>query len=208
MCEGACVLKRPLNGICYSPLLTEILRAFHKAGVSKLSCVYKWGTPSQCEPYKGVFPNYSWDFLLNINLHIQKHWGRKTSEKANLGEIAPAMREKESVLFTPGLLRPWYFLFKLFLQEEKCKKAGAASDRREGGGHMCRSRFMFTLYWGSSVFQSVWLFATPCIAALQACLCITNFQSMLKFMSIELVMLSNHLIFRRSLFWCLSPFSG
>ena len=155
------MLKRPLNGICYSPLLTEILRAFHKAGVNKLSCVYKWGTPPQCEPYKGVFPNYSWDCWLNINLHIQKRWGRKTSEKANLGKIAPAMREKESVLFTPGLLRPWYFLFKLCLQEEKCKKAGAASDRREGGGHMCRSCFMFTLYSGSSVSQSCLTLCDP-----------------------------------------------
>ena len=40
----------------------------------------------------------------------------------------------------------------------------------------------------------VWLFATPWIAALQASLSITNSQSLLKLMSIELVMPSNHLI--------------
>ena len=40
----------------------------------------------------------------------------------------------------------------------------------------------------------VWLFVTPWIAALQASLSITNSQSLLKLMSIELVMPSNHLI--------------
>ena len=40
----------------------------------------------------------------------------------------------------------------------------------------------------------VWLFATPWTAAHQASLSITNSQSLLKFMSIELVMPSNHLI--------------
>ena len=46
----------------------------------------------------------------------------------------------------------------------------------------------------SSVTQCVWLFATPCTAAYQPCLSITNSQSWLKLMSIELVMPSNHLI--------------
>ena len=40
----------------------------------------------------------------------------------------------------------------------------------------------------------VWLFATPWTAARQASLSITNFQSLLKLVSIELVMPSNHLI--------------
>ena len=40
----------------------------------------------------------------------------------------------------------------------------------------------------------VWLFATSWTAALQASLSITNSQSLLKLMSIELVMPSNHLI--------------
>ena len=46
----------------------------------------------------------------------------------------------------------------------------------------------------SSVTQSIRLFATPCIAACQASLSITNSWSLLKHMSIELVMPSNHLI--------------
>ena len=48
-----------------------------------------------------------------------------------------------------------------------------------------------------SSFQSlsqVWLFGTPWTAACQASLSITNSQSLLKLMSIELVLASNHLI--------------
>ena len=45
----------------------------------------------------------------------------------------------------------------------------------------------------------VQLFATPCTAALQDSLSITNSQSLLKFMSIELLMPSNHLMLCHSL---------
>ena len=44
-------------------------------------------------------------------------------------------------------------------------------------------------------FNHVWLFATPWTAAYQASLSITNFLSLLKLISIESVMPSNHLIF-------------
>ena len=47
----------------------------------------------------------------------------------------------------------------------------------------------------SQSLSCVRLFATPWTAACQASLSITNFQSLLKLMPIELVMLSNHLIF-------------
>ena len=47
------------------------------------------------------------------------------------------------------------------------------------------------------------LFATAWTVARQASLSITNSQSLLKFMSIELVMLSNHLVLCRPL--CFSP---
>ena len=59
---------------------------------------------------------------------------------------------------------------------------------------------------GSVQFSSIqslshnWLFATPWIAALQASLPITNSQSSLRFMSIETVMPSRHLILCRPLF--------
>ena len=45
------------------------------------------------------------------------------------------------------------------------------------------------------MLSHVWLFATPWTAARQASLSITNSRSLLKLMSIKLVMLSNHLIF-------------
>ena len=52
----------------------------------------------------------------------------------------------------------------------------------------------------SSVANCVWLLATPWTAACQASLTITNSQSLLKLMSIELVMLTNHLILCHPLF--------
>ena len=51
-----------------------------------------------------------------------------------------------------------------------------------------------------SHFSCVWLFVTPWIAAHQASLSITNSQSLLKLMAIELVMPSSHLILCRPLF--------
>ena len=50
------------------------------------------------------------------------------------------------------------------------------------------------------------LFATPWTAACQASLSITNSQSLLKPMSIESVMPSNHLILCRTLLLCLQSF--
>ena len=49
----------------------------------------------------------------------------------------------------------------------------------------------------SSLLSRVQLFATPWTAALQASLCFTNSQSLLKLMSIESAMASNHLIICR-----------
>ena len=51
---------------------------------------------------------------------------------------------------------------------------------------------MFIITNNSVQFSRVWLFATPWTAARQACLYITNSQSLPKLMSIELVMPSNH----------------
>ena len=54
----------------------------------------------------------------------------------------------------------------------------------------------------------VWLFATPWTAARQASLSITNSQSLLKLMSVESVMPSNHLILCRPLLLLPSIFSS
>ena len=48
-------------------------------------------------------------------------------------------------------------------------------------------------------FRHVWLFMTPWTAALQVSLSVTNSQSLLKLMSVESVMPSNHLILCRPL---------
>ena len=63
--------------------------------------------------------------------------------------------------------------------------------------------FLFSV--SSSVAQS---FATPWTAACQATLSIANSQSLLKFMSIESVMPSNHLILRRPLLLMPSIFAS
>ena len=62
----------------------------------------------------------------------------------------------------------------------------------------CRQILYQLSYQGSTssvqLLSRVWLFATPWTAAHQASLSITNFWSLLKLMSVELVMPSNHLI--------------
>ena len=62
------------------------------------------------------------------------------------------------------------------------------------------SLFSVNIFFSSvQLLSCVWLFATPWTAACQASLSITNSWSLLKLMSIELVMPSNHLILCRSL---------
>ena len=61
---------------------------------------------------------------------------------------------------------------------------------------------MFVQFSSLQSLSCVWLFVTPWTAARQASLSITNFQSLLKLMSIESVIPSNHLILCRPL---LSP---
>ena len=69
-------------------------------------------------------------------------------------------------------------------------------------------RYIGSRHWFSSVqsLSLVWLFATPWTAARQASLPITNSQSLLKLMSIESVMPSNHLIPCHPLLFLLSVF--
>ena len=57
------------------------------------------------------------------------------------------------------------------------------------------------------LLSHVWLFVTPGTAACQASLFITNSWSLLKFMSMKLVMPSNHLILCPPLSFCLQSFS-
>ena len=59
---------------------------------------------------------------------------------------------------------------------------------------MFSSRSFIVLFSSVQWLSHVWLFASPWTAACQASLSITNSQSLLKLMSIALVMQSNHLI--------------
>ena len=70
--------------------------------------------------------------------------------------------------------------------------------------------FLFLHYWFSSVqlLSRVWLFVIPRTAARQASLSITSSWSLLKLMSIESVMPSNHLILCCSLLLLPSIFSA
>ena len=56
---------------------------------------------------------------------------------------------------------------------------------------------LLTGYQSVQSLSHVWLFATPWTVSHQASLSIINSQSLLKLMSIELVMLSNHLVLKR-----------
>ena len=84
-----------------------------------------------------------------------------------------------------------------------------------------RCTLMYNVYWillhrnfmalfedfsSDQLLSRVWLFATPWTAGCQASMSITNSRSLLKFMAIELVMPSNHLILFRSFLLLLSIF--
>ena len=73
-------------------------------------------------------------------------------------------------------------------------------NSKRGLGWFRKLGLTYKQYWYPVQFSSVqllscvWLFASPWTAARQASLSITNSQSLLKLMSIELVMSSNHLV--------------
>ena len=60
--------------------------------------------------------------------------------------------------------------------------------------------------WYFLLFSHVWVFVTPWTAACQAFLSFTTFQSLLRLMSVESVMPSNHLILCHTFFSCLQSF--
>ena len=75
--------------------------------------------------------------------------------------------------------------------------------------HFCSDWFLLLMLSCSvQPLSSVWLFVTPWTAACQASLSTTNSQSLLKPMSIEAMMPSNHLILCRPLLLLLSIFSS
>ena len=97
-------------------------------------------------------------------------------------------------------------LHKGSLQESKWNKINKITSVRYWAHWSVSMDFSLRIFmWYSVQFSSVqllsrvWLFATPWTAAYQASLSITNSWSLLKLMSIESVMPSNHLILCRPL---------
>ena len=89
----------------------------------------------------------------------------------------------------------WYLSFSLSSQ----------SPSRTGQGRWCKYLYILLLFVVQSLSQ-VWLFVTPWTAACQASLSFTISQSLLKFISIESVMPSSHLILCCPLLLLLSIF--
>ena len=106
----------------------------------------------------------------------------------------------------------WQPCFRRTSQESRIRWKGAVSRNQEKkevqkgywlsytvGGNVswhshCGNTIEVPQFSSVELFSCVWLFETPCSAAHQASLSITISQSLLKLMSIKLVMLSNHLI--------------
>ena len=93
-----------------------------------------------------------------------------------------------SCYFVPGA-----FIYTISLQPWGVEMISTAQIK------LARLRDISCLFSSVQSFSRVRLFATPWIAACQASLSITNSQSLLKLMPIELVMPSSHLILCRPL---------
>ena len=101
-----------------------------------------------------------------------------------------------------------FYIWSEKSQAEKCCETFPKSHSQVPGLRLTQLWFITHVH-QFSVYQSlscVQLFATPGTAACQASLSITNSQSLLKFMSIESVMPSNHLILFHPLSFCLQSF--
>ena len=101
-----------------------------------------------------------------------------------------------------------FYIWSEKSQAEKCCETFPKSHSQVPGLRLTQLWFITHVH-QFSVYQSlscVWLFVTPWTAACYFSLSITNSQSLLKFMSIESVMQSNHLILCRRLLLLTSIF--
>ena len=122
-------------------------------------------------------------------------WQGHTPSETFWGRISPLTGWQ--ILFgIPWLIgtSSWWFLFFIWLPSlcmHLCVQMSALYKDRNSTGLVQFSTFQ--------LLSHVLLFATPWTAVCQASLSITNSKSLLKLMSIELVMPSNHLILCRPL---------
>ena len=96
-------------------------------------------------------------------------------------------------------LSPLNATIKIPNQHQVYVNSLVSSGRVTAQSSVVGTRSMGVQFSSVQLLSHVWLFATPWTAACQAFLSITNSQNLLKLMSIELVMLSNHLILSRPL---------
>ena len=103
-----------------------------------------------------------------------------------------------SPIFSAGL---WYLLNKAGLFNSRRPTLAVSLPSKHTGrtphASVCSTVCSTYLFSSVQLLSRVWLFATPWTAARQASLSITNTRNLLKLMSIELVMASNHLILCR-----------
>ena len=96
-------------------------------------------------------------------------------------------------------LSPLNATIKIPNQHQVYVNSLVSSGRVTAQSSVVGTRYMGVQFSSVQLLSHVWLFATPWTVACQAFLSITNSQNLLKLMSIELVMLSNHLILSRPL---------
>ena len=87
----------------------------------------------------------------------------------------------------------WAAVYGVTQSRTRLKWLSSSSSRNNDWVALWLSKLLIYTF-NSVQFSCAWLFATPWTAACQASLSITNSQSLLKLMSIESVMPSNHLI--------------
>ena len=129
----------------------------------------KWGS--------GRWSNVSWGLWVQVNLIAKSSIFHHSLLHSRLKGSRKLWKEKVEVSRQPALLLP-----VLLRHGPYCSQAGEEAVLRS---------FQFSSVQSPSRVQ---LFATPRTAAGQASLSITNSRSLLKLMSIELVMPSNRLI--------------
>ena len=126
-------------------------------------------------------------------LFLTHQWRRRGEGRAvSLTEssLLEKLHRAGEVAFPQRILKGFIvsFLFCFVCIEPYISRGPLISD------YNCTSVCVIIYYSSVQSLRHVWLFATPWTAAHQASLSVTNSWSLLKLMSIELVMPSNHLI--------------
>ena len=161
----------------------------HVCMLSRFTCVWFFVTPCTAACQAPTYMKFS----------RQEYWSGLPFPSSGMNQYWYILMDSSPYFFQIFLAFVCFFLFFFFF----------FNPRPHPGYHVTFIHHVSWLTWTVSVssvqfssvqFSSVqslsriWLFATPSIAARQASLSITNSRSLLKLMSIESVMPSNHLM--------------